>query len=106
MATLITALMEQRADLDARIAAAKEAELSSAVQHAANVFGEAGVPLDEAATALLALHNKTAHPQRAKVAPKYRHRVSGATWTGRGKRPKWFVEAEQSEIEHIGGSLA
>ena len=74
-------------------------------QHAAHRFGEAGVPLDEAAAALLnfALLGR---PQRAKVAPKYRHRVTGATWTGRGKQPKWFAAAEQSELEHLSGDLA
>ncbi|OIQ84764.1 H-NS histone family protein [mine drainage metagenome] len=25
------------------------------------------------------------------VAPKYRHPVSGATWSGRGKMPKWLA---------------
>lgn len=28
-----------------------------------------------------------------KVAPKYRDPVSGATWTGRGRSPKWVTEA-------------
>ena len=27
------------------------------------------------------------------VAPKYRHPVSGQTWTGRGKTPAWVVDA-------------
>jgi len=30
------------------------------------------------------------------VPAKYRHPVSGATWTGRGKAPLWVVEAEKS----------
>jgi len=28
------------------------------------------------------------------VAPKYRHPETGATWTGRGKPPRWLVAAE------------
>ncbi len=28
------------------------------------------------------------------VAPKYRDPVSGATWTGRGKPPRWMAEAQ------------
>ena len=32
---------------------------------------------------------------RAKVAIKYRDE-SGNTWTGRGKRPRWMVEAEKA----------
>ena len=101
MSTTLQDLVKQRADLDAQIEAAKAADLHTAVQHAAHLFGEAGVPLDEAAAALLTMHNKAARPSRTKVAPKYRHRVTGATWTGRGKQPKWFTGADQSEIEHL-----
>jgi len=28
------------------------------------------------------------------IAPKYRHPQSGATWTGRGKPPRWVSDAE------------
>ena len=106
MSTTLQDLVKQRADLDAQIAAAKAADFHTAVQHAAHLFGEAGVPLDEAAAALLTMHNQSARPQRAKVAPKYRHRLTGATWTGRGTPPKWFVGAGPSKIEYIGGDLA
>ncbi|HLT99939.1 MAG TPA: H-NS histone family protein [Burkholderiaceae bacterium] len=36
---------------------------------------------------------KTATP-RGPVPPKYRDPDSGATWTGRGRAPRWVVEAE------------
>lgn len=38
----------------------------------------------------------TAKPAAAKrpVAPKYRHPETGATWTGRGKAPRWVTAAE------------
>ena len=31
--------------------------------------------------------------KRSIVAPKYRDSTTGATWTGRGKQPKWLVQA-------------
>ena len=34
-----------------------------------------------------------ASDRRSTVAPKYRDRSTGATWTGRGKQPKWLVAA-------------
>jgi DNA-binding protein H-NS len=35
-----------------------------------------------------------AKPKRAPVAPKYRHPENPAlTWSGRGRKPQWFVEA-------------
>ena len=32
-----------------------------------------------------------------KVAPKYRNHVTGETWTGRGKPPKWVQESGDRE---------
>lgn len=37
--------------------------------------------------------NKTAG-KRPPVPPKYKHPESGATWTGRGKPPRWVTDAE------------
>ncbi len=34
--------------------------------------------------------------RRTKLAPKFRDPVSGATWAGRGMRPRWFREAIQA----------
>lgn len=34
--------------------------------------------------------------KRSVVAAKYRDTATGATWTGRGKRPKWLAAAIQS----------
>lgn len=31
--------------------------------------------------------------KRSVVAPKYRDPITGATWTGRGKQPKWLSQA-------------
>lgn len=36
-------------------------------------------------------------PARAPVAPKYRHPENAAlTWSGRGRKPKWFADALES----------
>ncbi len=40
---------------------------------------------------------KTARKKTAKpVAPKYLDPATGATWTGRGKAPRWIVDAEKA----------
>jgi DNA-binding protein H-NS len=36
--------------------------------------------------------------KRAVVPPKYRHPESGATWTGRGKAPRWVTDAEKQGV--------
>ncbi|MFP5406769.1 MAG: H-NS family nucleoid-associated regulatory protein [Gammaproteobacteria bacterium] len=30
------------------------------------------------------------------MAPKFRNPDTGATWTGRGRTPRWILDAEQS----------
>ena len=37
---------------------------------------------------------KTASAPKRVIAPKYRHPETGATWTGRGKAPRWVSDAE------------
>ncbi len=37
---------------------------------------------------------KTAAAAKGKVEAKYRDAATGATWTGRGKTPRWLVDAE------------
>lgn len=32
------------------------------------------------------------------VPAKYQHRASGATWTGRGKKPVWFRDADPGDV--------
>ena len=106
MSTTLQDIETRLAELQAQLATAQAAHFNSAVQAAVDLFANARVPLDEAAAALLTLHNQSTCPKRAKVAPKYRPRLTGATWTGRGEQPKWFAAAEQSELEHLGGDLA
>lgn len=36
-----------------------------------------------------------ARKSAGKVAPKYRDPATGKTWTGRGRAPKWVLEAEK-----------
>ena len=105
----LQSLIAQRAELDVRIAAEKDALLDAAVQAAMEIFDGADIALDKGAASLLAQHNQRVRSKRttgAKVAPKYRHKATGVTWSGRGKQPAWYAAAEQSEIEHLGVDLA
>jgi len=40
---------------------------------------------------------KTGPRPGQKVVPKYRDPLSGATWSGRGKTPKWINGADRSQ---------
>lgn len=124
MTTQLQALIRQRQELDAQIKheyenhmgaalAAAEQSLDAACVHPELVaayfqrirgkkFFFGGAPVPKSAT--------NGQPGKrasgVKVAPKYRHKVTGATWSGRGKKPIWYATAEPSDIEHLGGDLA
>ena len=38
------------------------------------------------------------HGQGQTVAPKYRDPATGATWTGRGKAPKWIADKDRAQF--------
>jgi DNA-binding protein H-NS len=44
-----------------------------------------------------AVKSKTGPKPGQKVVPKYRDPQSGATWSGRGKTPKWINGADRSQ---------
>ena len=43
-----------------------------------------------------AVRKSAVSDKRSVVAPKYRDAATGATWTGRGKQPKWLATALKS----------
>jgi len=48
----------------------------------------------KAPTKTAAKKKTTAAPVRTPVPPKYRNPETGATWSGRGKPPRWISDAE------------
>lgn len=51
-------------------------------------------PAGRTRTAGTAAKPAKAARKKAVIAPKYRHPETGATWTGRGKPPRWVSDAE------------
>lgn len=74
------ALLEQKAALDAQIAAAKP----QAVQQVRDLMQSLGVTVDDLAPPRRAITSKR--------AVKYRD-AAGNTWTGVGQRPRWLQAA-------------
>jgi DNA-binding protein H-NS len=57
------------------------------------LMGEHGISVGEIQAAVG--KRRSGRPaKKASVAPKYRNRKSGETWSGRGRAPRWLVEAE------------
>ncbi|WP_315127322.1 H-NS histone family protein [Comamonas antarctica] len=97
----LEALKAQRALLDQQIAAAEKESRNAVIAQARELLATVGLVCD-----VRSPYTSKAHPTTGKkVPPKFRHKATGATWTGRGKAPTWYANASsQDEIEVLGGA--
>lgn len=88
-------LLAQRQNLEAQIQAARKTETQDAAAAARQLIAEFGLTQDDvfpSGRAKRSIKGTT-------VAPKYRDPGSGATWTGRGKAPRWIADKDRSQYE-------
>jgi DNA-binding protein H-NS len=78
------ALLAQRESLDRQIAQAKRAERSAMIRRILESMAAYSISVGELATAARCKRRKPAEVL-------YRDPHSGATWTGRGKPPRWIA---------------
>ncbi len=85
MATLAE-LIAQKEALELQIEETRKAELKDAIEQVKAIVAAHGLTMDD-------LFGKTKATRKTggTVAPKYRDPQTGATWTGRGRSPKWLV---------------
>ena len=86
-------LLAKRAELDKKIADARREERASAINKVRALMAEHGLTAADVAGKAPAPRDK---PTGNKVAPKYRNKATGETWTGRGLQPKWLRAALES----------
>jgi DNA-binding protein H-NS len=83
-------LLQQRVALEQKISEARQQEISDAVAQIRSLIADFELTADDifppASPKVRATYNVTGN----KVAPKYIDPVTGKTWTGRGKAPKWI----------------
>jgi DNA-binding protein H-NS len=89
-------LQAKIADLQAQAARVKEEEKEQAIGMARTMISAYGITardlgLDKAPK------GKTGPKAGNKIAAKYRDPATGATWSGRGKTPKWINGADRSQ---------
>jgi DNA-binding protein H-NS len=89
-------LLQQREALEAQISDARQRELSDAVSRVRGLIEEFG--LTSADVFPPARGRATSAAKGGKVAAKYRDPATGATWTGRGKAPKWIADQDRSQF--------
>ena len=89
-------LLQQREALEQQINQARRDETAQAVAQVRALIAEFGLTAQEVFPV-----GKASKGGRAgsgiKVAAKYRDPASGATWTGRGKAPRWIQGKERGQ---------
>ena len=86
-------LLKQREELEAKIAEARNAEVASAIAQVRQLV------LDYSLTERDVFGGvRTSSAKGSTVAPKYKDPVTGATWTGRGKPPRWIADMEREQF--------
>jgi DNA-binding protein H-NS len=92
-ATSYKELLQQREALEQKIQEARKAELSDAVAKVRTLVTEYSLTHEDV---FPTAKQKTS---RQPVLPKYRDPATGATWTGRGKAPKWIDGKDRAQFE-------
>ena len=86
-------LLKQREDLEAKIAEARNAEVASVIAQVRQLV------LDYSLTERDVFGGvRTSSAKGSTVAPKYKDPVTGATWTGRGKPPRWIADKDRAQF--------
>lgn len=79
----IDELLAQKEAIEQQIKALRKSERLEAIAKVREVIAAFDISAEE-------LFGRKAKASRGKVAPKYRDPVSGKTWTGRGRAPRWL----------------
>ena len=89
-------LQAKIADLQAQAAKVKEEEKQQAIDMARTMISAYGITAKDLGLDK-ALKIKSGPKPGRKIAAKYRDPQSGATWSGRGKTPRWINGADRSQ---------
>jgi DNA-binding protein H-NS len=91
-------LLQQRAELEQKITEARQNEISQAVNQIRSLVADFDLTVDDIFPPVTKAPRAASALAGNKVAPKYIDPVSGKTWTGRGKAPKWIDGQERSNF--------
>ena len=89
MTTSLEALLEQKAALERQIAVAQRSARARAIAQIRELMTAHGLTVADLASSISSSARRVSSTKKP-VAPKYRHPVSGQTWSGRGLKPKWL----------------
>ena len=86
-------LLAQRVALDKKIAETRELEIADAISKARELCADFGLTQGDVFG-----KGKASTRSMGKVAAKYRDPNTSATWTGRGKAPRWLDGKERNQF--------
>jgi DNA-binding protein H-NS len=86
-------LLEQRALLEQQIKQAHTLENADAIEKVKALVADFNLTADDIFGSA-----KARVKGGAKVAPKFRNPLTGDTWTGRGKPPKWIQNLDREQF--------
>ena len=89
-------LLAQQKALEAQIVSARQAELADVLSQVASLVDE--YRLTEADVFGGRKAQASVAGKTAGVGPKFRDPVTGATWSGRGKAPRWIAHQDRSQF--------
>lgn len=87
-------LIEQRAALELKIKQAREQELGEAIAKVKELVAN----FDLAPKDIFSRNSHKRAGESNRVQPKYRNPMTGETWTGRGKAPKWIKDSDRDQF--------
>jgi len=87
-------LLKQREALEAQINDARQRETADAVSQVRRIVEEYGLTAQDV---FPPARGRASASRGSKVAAKYRDPATGATWTGRGKAPKWIQGEDRAK---------
>lgn len=91
--TTLAQLLAQKAALEAQIETTRKAENAEAIAKVKALIAEHGLTQQDIFGGAMRGRKPT-----GTVAAKYRDPATGATWTGRGKAPKWIDGKDRAQF--------
>lgn len=90
------ALLQQKAELEKKIDALIKHAKTDAITEAKAMVQQYGLTKEDVFPSAKSKPNKAS--KRSVGEPKFRNPETGATWTGRGKPPKWIEGKDRASL--------
>jgi DNA-binding protein H-NS len=91
-------LIAQKIALEEKIVEIRKTERTDAIAQAKTIIMENELTVEDLFSIISKTRGASTGKVTNKVQPKYRHPITGSTWTGRGMTPKWLEGKDRNEF--------